>query len=63
MNFKETLVCLMQTQGKTVYQLAKDSGVSETAIHAYRKGTSQPTLDKADRILKALGASMTIGKA
>ena len=62
MNFGAFLRERREAAGWSIYRLAKETGISETVIHAYEKKGSQPTLDKADRLLQALGASLTIGK-
>lgn len=41
-------------------QLSVLAGIPHTTIHHYEQGT-QPPIDKADVLLKALGAQMTLG--
>lgn len=48
-------------RGISRYRLSKISGVPAQTIQNYINGV-HPTLEKADRLLQALGATMTIGK-
>ncbi|HEV3257984.1 MAG TPA: helix-turn-helix transcriptional regulator [Gemmataceae bacterium] len=41
--------------GLSCEQLAKRSGVTAVALHAYEKGASVPTLGSVQRLAKALG--------
>jgi transcriptional regulator with XRE-family HTH domain len=45
----------------SLHELSKESGVPITTIHNYERGV-EPTLKKADLILRALGISVTLGK-
>lgn len=48
-------------QGLTLDQLSEKSGLPRTTLHNYELGV-QPTVEKADQLLKALGLSMVLGK-
>lgn len=60
MSFQEILIQKRKEQGLSVYSLSARSGVPKSTIFSYEKGVS-PTLDKADKLLTALGVSMRIG--
>lgn len=47
--------------GLTLEQLQEISGIPITTIHAYEKGTD-PSLSRADELLKALGIELVIGR-
>ena len=54
---------LQENQGSmSLYNLAKVTGISHTQITNYSKGTSEPTIDKADRICRALVVQLVLGK-
>lgn len=60
MEFIKILQDNMKESKMSVYRLSKLSGIPESTIRNYENGTI-PSLDIADKLLKALGASMTIG--
>ena len=45
----------------SIKELAASAGVSERAIYFWERGDRQMSLNCADRLLKALGVSVTIG--
>ena len=51
-----------QIKGMSLYQLSKLSGVRATTISSYVNHGIQPTIGKADALLRALGVTMTLGK-
>lgn len=61
MDFKLLLQELREEAGISVNKLAKLSGIPESTIRTYEQGRLVP-LDKADKLLAALGAQMTIGR-
>lgn len=44
------------------YKLAKMAGVTETAIRYWESGKRTMNISSADKVLKALGVTVTIGK-
>lgn len=60
-NFCEELKKLRKEKNLSVPKLAELSGLPKTTIYNYEKG-SEPTINKADKLLKALGVTMVIGK-
>lgn len=61
MNFSTQLVEFRKQAGISLKKLSDMSGVPVTTIFNYEHGVT-PTLDKADKILKALGVSFAIGE-
>ena len=47
-------------KGMSVYMLSKLSGVPKSTIFNYEQGVN-PTLERADKLLKTLGISITLG--
>lgn len=43
-------------------ELSRRAGISSAATRMWRYRGSEPGVDKVDRVLKALGISVTIGK-
>lgn len=60
MDFQNQLKQLRKQKNISIYRLSKMSGVPWSTIRLYESG-SMPTLDKADRLLKALGATLVLG--
>lgn len=60
MNFTIQLRNLREKANLSINKLARISGVPKSTIFNYEKGV-MPTIDKADKLLKALGASIVIG--
>ena len=50
---------LREDKGKSVYALSKETGVSENHIHAIERGTSHPSVSILERLLTALGVTLT----
>ena len=46
----------------SLYSLAKQTGISLHQIIHYRKGKCKPSLKNADRICRALGVELVLGK-
>lgn len=61
MVFKDLIKETRKEQGMTLDQLSEKSGLPRTTLYNYELGV-QPTVEKADRLLKALGLSMVLGK-
>jgi len=57
MTFAEKLRKLRDAAGLSEAKLAKDSGVSFAAIHAYGLGLRSPSLAAAVKIARALGTT------
>ena len=49
-------------QNISIYQLERLTGISSPMLYKYEQAVSQPTLSKADAILKVLGETLTLGK-
>ena len=61
MTFQSLIKKARKEQGLSLNALEKRSGVSDSCIGYYENG-GNPTIDKADAILKALGKMMVIGE-
>lgn len=48
----------LDNQGRTVYWLSKQSGISDNALYSYKKNGVEPTFSKVCRIADALGVSL-----
>ena len=46
----------------SLYSLAKQTGISLGQIINYSKGKSEPSLRNADKICRALGVKLVLGK-
>ena len=44
--------------GKSIYSLAKETGISYSLLHGYVNGKSEPGLDNLSKIAKALGVKV-----
>lgn len=62
MCFGDLLKDEREKQNLSKYRLAKLADVSEMAITHWERGERTMNIDAADRIFKALGISVTIGK-
>lgn len=54
----ETIRKTMTQDGRTVYRLSLDSGVSQGVLGRFLRGNRDVTLETADKICKALGLSL-----
>ena len=61
MDFKIFLREAREKQGMSIGKLSQASGVPMSTIFNYEIGV-MPTLDKADKLLRALGLTMTLGE-
>lgn len=61
MSFQDVLISSRKAKKIPLWRLAEMSGVSKSTISSYECGV-QPTIDKADKILRALGISYTLGR-
>jgi len=59
LNLAENFKNLRTVKGISVYQLSKDSDVSENYIRTIEKGTSQPSVAILDRLLSCLGVTLS----
>lgn len=62
MNFAEQILQKRNELGISLKALSEISGIPVMTIYNYEKGT-QPTIGKADRLLKALSLTLELGKA
>ena len=62
MNFWDLIVEKMGDKEISAYKVSQLTGVPYTTIVSYRNG-HQPTIEKADKILSALGITVTLGEA
>jgi transcriptional regulator with XRE-family HTH domain len=60
--FAKTLKNLRESNQITKSELARVSGFSRQAIHNWEKGTDSISLENADKLFKALGMTISIGK-
>jgi transcriptional regulator with XRE-family HTH domain len=56
MNFIEEILKVMNEKDINAYQLEEEVGLSHSTISSWKRGT-QPTIDKAIRVIKYLGLS------
>jgi len=61
MDFRTMLIEARNRQGFTLKKLSEAAGLSASTIHSYERGVT-PTIDKADKLLRALGLTMTLGE-
>ena len=61
MDFKTLLREARNKQGISIIQLSRLSEVPKSTIFNYELGVT-PTIDKADKLLRALGLTMTLGE-
>lgn len=52
----------MRNSGKSINQIAKESGVSRTTIHSWQNEKSGPTIFSAEAVLKTVGYTLIISK-
>lgn len=60
MTYQEKLKALRLEKKLSAYRLSQLSGVSMSTIYYYEKGGAV-TLDKVDKILRALGVTLVLG--
>lgn len=48
--------------GKSINQIAKESGVQRTTITAWLSGRSMPTLFNAEQVLGSIGYTLTLNE-
>lgn len=61
-DFGEIIRNSRKEQGFSAYRLGKMTGFSTRAITYWEEGKRTPTIESADKVLKALGIMLTIGK-
>lgn len=61
-NFSGILIKGLKMNGWSCSQLAQKTDLTERAVQYYAKGERVPSVYNADKILAALGISLTIGK-
>lgn len=52
----------IQDSGKSINQIAKESGVQRTTITAWLSGRSMPTLFNAEQVLGSIGYTLTLNE-
>lgn len=62
MDYGKYLVEKRQEVNMTRKELADKAGVSRRSIYCWENGDRNMTLEHADRVFKALGVSIVIGK-
>lgn len=60
MDFQTELTEQRKQAGISVYKLSELSGVPKSTIFNYERGVA-PTIDKADKLLRALGVTLVLG--
>ena len=60
MDFQTELTEQRKRASISVYKLSELSGVPKSTIFNYERGVA-PTIDKADKLLRALGATLVLG--
>ena len=60
-NFSKMLKNERINKGLSLRKLSQMSGIPATTIHAYERGIN-PTIDKANKLLKVLGITIILGK-
>ena len=61
MNFEAILKDLMDKQERTKQSIAQEAGITTRLLNYYLRGERKPTLATADRLLRAMGKTLTIG--
>lgn len=61
MNFQAIMQNLVQNCNISKRELAEKSGITTRLLNYYLRGERKPTLDTADRLLKAMGETLIIG--
>ncbi len=56
--FTQIFVNYVQTCGKTAYQIAKDTGISQGTMNEYKNGKKLPTMQNLVKIANALDCSV-----
>lgn len=59
MDLSMTFRTLREGKSKSVYALSKETGVSENHIHSIEKGSTQPSVVILERLLNALGVTLS----
>jgi len=63
MKFSDQVRKAIRTCGLTRYRIAKDTGVSESALSRFMAGKGNLNLDTLDRLAELLGLSLTVRDA
>lgn len=63
MDFREILKDVMEKTGHTPRTLSVAAGITDRSIQYYLRGERSPSLEMADKILRAAGVELTIGGA
>ena len=51
---------LMQKKGVTAYKVSKETGISQATLSDWRRGRSQPKIDKLLKIAKYFGVDVNV---
>lgn len=62
MNFGKLVKENREAQGLSIYKLSQMCDVSKSALRAWEQKGIEPTAKKLDKVLKALGIAITLGK-
>lgn len=62
MNFGEFQKNQRQVKNLSIYQISKQTGISQSQLANYENGKNSPTLKNADLICKALKTKFVIGR-
>ena len=61
MDFRKILKDVMKKTGHTPRTLSAAAGITDRSIQYYLRGERSPSLEMADKILRAAGVELTIG--
>ena len=61
MNFEAILKELLNKQTRTKQSIAQEAGITTRLLNYYLRGERKPTLDTADKLLKAMSETLMIG--
>lgn len=61
MNFQAIMQDLVQNCNISKRELAQEAGITARLLNYYLRGERKPTLETADKLLRALGETLIIG--
>ena len=56
----KTFERLLAKSGKTIYQVAKETGIPATTLYEWKRGSYQPKYDKIKKIADLFGVSVLL---